>query len=81
MTPEEARKYIRKIMGPEHRELEGEEHDHTWLMLQFLDPIRSSNNQRTSTDEYRVGDKNYHVHYGLHADGRPMIEEVEDDDE
>lgn len=80
MTQAEARKYLRKILGPDTRELEGEEHDHTWLILQFMEPFDSSNNQRTCTDKYKIGDIEYHVHFGIYKD-RPMIEVVLEDDE
>jgi hypothetical protein len=80
ITKEQALAILKKISGPPRRELVGEEHDHMWLVLNLLLPIRSSNNQRTHTDEYRINGVDYHVHYGLHEDGSPMIEEIGDFD-
>ena len=78
MTDKERKKFLRGIFGPELRTLEGEEKDHMWLILQFLDPFDSTNNQQWCTDMYKHNGKEYHVHYigeGL------MIDEVVDDDE
>jgi len=64
-------------MGPPTRELEGEEYDHTWLVLQFLDPVQISNNQRSITEVYEQAGKTYHVHY-FTMNELPTIEEVGD---
>jgi hypothetical protein len=74
-TKEEAEKLLREIMGPPRRELKGEEYKHTWLILKFIDPVESSNNQRTFTDVYEHAGKTYHVTYGVYD--LPLIEEVE----
>lgn len=76
LSSKRQREYIRAVMGPPRKELKGKEYDHVWLMLQLVEPFDSSNNQRTCTDKYKVGDLEYHVHFGLYANGRPMIEEV-----
>lgn len=64
-------------MGPPRRELEGEEYAHTWLMLNLLDPVEITNNQRSITEIYHQGDKIYHVHY-FTMNEAPVIEEVGD---
>ena len=74
-TQEEARAFIRKVMGPPKRELEGKEYDHIWTLLQLIDPVHSSNNQRTWTDEYHLNGKKYDVTFGLGE--QPIIEELE----
>ena len=74
-TQEEARAFIRTVLGPPKRELEGKEYDHIWTLLQLLTPVHSSNNQRTWTDEYHLNGKKYDVTYGLGDD--PIIEEME----
>ena len=63
MTPEEARAFIRKIMGPPKRVLEGAEREHMLTVLRLVEPIRSTNNQRSFTDEYVHAGKMYDVHY------------------
>lgn len=76
--PEKARTFIRTIMGPARRTLEGQEYADVSLLLRMTEPFSSSNNQHTATDEYKLGGKLYHVTYfpGLHE---PEIAEIEDD--
>ena len=63
-----------EVMGPPRRELEGDDHKHMWLILQFLAPVESSNNQRTITDVYEHAGKTYHVTHGIYD--YPLIEEI-----
>ena len=64
MTPEEAKAWIRKVMGPPRRTLEGQEKDNVWLMIQLIDePTSCSNNQQTITEVYHLNQKEYHVTY------------------
>lgn len=76
-TEQEARDFIRKVMGPPQRTLEGKEREQIWLLLSLLSPIRQSNNQRTWTDEYELNGKKYNVTYGL--EDEPVIDEIEID--
>lgn len=78
LTKEEALKILKKIIGPSRRELEGEEYDHTWLILQFLDPVQISNNQRSITEVYEHAGFTYNVHY-FTANEDPVIEEIENE--
>jgi len=63
-------------MGPARRELSGEEYSHTWLILQFLDPVEVTNNQRSITEVYCQGGITYHVHY-FTMNEDPTIEVVD----
>jgi hypothetical protein len=45
-TPEEARAWIRKVMGPDRRKIEGTEREHMLTVFRLLEPIESTNNQR-----------------------------------
>lgn len=64
MTPAEARAWIRKVMGPPRRTLEGQEKDNIWLMINLIDePTEFSNNQHTITEVYHINQKEYHVTY------------------
>jgi hypothetical protein len=74
MTPEEARAFICKVMGPPKRQLEGDEYKHVWLILKMTEPTRTSNNQHSWCEEYYVGGKYYDVHYFPNEE--PIIEEV-----
>jgi hypothetical protein len=73
MTPGQARDFIRKVMGPPKRTLEGDEHDQVWFLLQLTEPVRTSNNQHSWCEEYQIGEKKYDVHYFPNQD--PYIEE------
>lgn len=82
MTKEQAREFIRKVMPTPTREITGEEFEKTMTMLRLIDPVKVSNNQRTETEVYHIGDDEYHVTYGF-GDG-PLLEIVigwEDEDE
>ncbi len=75
MTPEEARAWIRRVMGPPRRVLEGNERENIWLMIQLRnEPDEFSNNQRSITEVYRLNQREYHVHYGI--EDNPIIEEI-----
>jgi hypothetical protein len=74
MTPEEAQAFLRRVMGPPKRRIEGEEYKHLMLILNLKTPISSSNNQRFWTDEYEHNSRIYEVTYGIEED--PYLEEV-----
>ena len=76
MSQEEARDFIRKVMGPPKRKLEGKERENIWLLIQMSTPINESNNQRFWHEEYVLGGKRYDVTYGLEDD--PIIEVYEE---
>ncbi len=76
MTAEEAQAFLRKVMGPPKRKLEGEEYKHMMLVLSLKTPISSSNNQRFWTDEYEHNGKIYQLTTGI--DNEPWLEEVGD---
>ena len=78
MTPEEARAFIRRVMGPPRKKLEGSEREHMLTVFRFLEPISQSNNQRSFTDEYEHAGKTYYVHY---FENETEVEEVLPDEE
>jgi hypothetical protein len=77
MPPEEARAFIRKIMGPPKRQLEGQEREHAWLLIKMSTPLSESNNQRFWTEEYLIGGRRYDVTYGV--EDIPIVEVYEED--
>lgn len=77
MTKEEARAFIRKVMGPERRNIEGDEKEHLLTVFRLIEPISSSNNQRSMTDIYAHANKVYHVTY---FEGDTEVEELIEDD-
>ena len=72
-TPEQAREFLRRVMGPPKRRLEGQEHNNVWLVLQMTEPIKETNNQHSWCAEYNIGGKIYDVHYFPNEE--PFIEE------
>jgi hypothetical protein len=74
MSPEEAQAFIRRVIGPPKRTLEGKEREQVWLILHMTEPTRTHNNQHSWTEEYYVGGKYYDVHY--FPNEGPIIEEV-----
>jgi hypothetical protein len=74
MSPEEAQAFIRRVIGPPKRTLEGKEREQVWLILHMTEPTRTHNNQHSWTKEYYVGGKYYDVHYFPNEE--PIIEEV-----
>ena len=63
LTPEEARAFIRKVSGNPFRILKGNEYDKVWTMLSLIEPASTSNNQRTWTDVYIIGNQEEHDEY------------------
>ena len=49
MTKEEARAFIRRVMGPSKRTLEGQEKENMLILFKLIDPVESTNNQRSFT--------------------------------
>lgn len=79
MSAEERKMMLRKLFGPPTRELEGDELNQTWLVLQFLEPFDTTNNQQWYSEKYMYHEQEYHVHYV--TNGVPMIEIVEEWDD
>lgn len=77
MSPEQARAFIRKIMGPPKRQLVGKELEHVQFLMDMCEPVRTSNNQRSITDEYVIGGRRYDVTY--FSGEEPIVEVYEDE--
>lgn len=73
-TKEEAIAFLRRVMGPPFRELEGQEYKDIWLLLQLMDSYKSTNNQHSWTDYYRMSGNEYQVTYWS-GDSPPTIAE------
>jgi hypothetical protein len=61
MTPAEARAFIRRVMGPPTKTLEGKEKEHVLLLLAMIEPFKATNNQHSWTEYYMIGETEYHV--------------------
>ena len=77
MTKDEARAFIRKVMGPERRTIEGIEKEHLLTVFRLIDPIGCSDNQISFTEEYIHAGKRYDATYFY---GEIIIEEILPDD-
>ena len=75
---EEALAFLKKIGMKKRRTLTGTEREHILLIFALIDPIDSSNNQRTFTNTYRYIGKEYEVTYGFSDSGEPdpIVEEL-----
>jgi len=60
-TKEEARAFLRKVMGPPHKTLEGKEKNDVILLLAMMEPFKATNNQHSYTEYYMIGETEYHV--------------------
>lgn len=75
MTAKEARAFIRKVMGPPYKTLEGDEKKHTMLLLNLTKPYKETNNQHSWTNYYMIGETEYHVTYFPEQD-EPIIDKM-----
>jgi hypothetical protein len=75
--PVKLKEFMRKVMGPPKRVLEGAEREHMLTVFKLIEPVRTTNNQRSFTDEYVHAGKMYDVHY---FDDEIVVEEYLEDD-
>jgi hypothetical protein len=61
MSPEEARVFIRSVMGPPYQTLEGKEKEQVLLLIAMVEPYKATNNQCSWTEYYMIGETEYHV--------------------
>jgi hypothetical protein len=59
--PVRLKKFMRSVMGPPHKTLEGKEKEQAMLLLALIKPYSTTNNQRSWTDYYMIGETEYHV--------------------
>ena len=74
MTKEQAQAFIRKVMGPPHKTLEGKEREQVLLLLALMEPFEASNNQHSFTECYMIGNIEYHV--TTFPNGEPIVDEM-----
>ena len=75
MTPEEAGAWIRKVMGPPRRTLEGEEREQVLTMLALIGPAVTTNNQHSWSEDYVQGGQHWCITYFPNEE--PVVEEIE----
>jgi len=78
--PVKLKEFMRKVMGPKQRIIEGQEREHLLMVFGLTDPTEESNNQRSWTSVYEHAGKTYHLTLG---DGWDELAEIlpENDDE
>ena len=59
--PVRLKAFMRAVMGPPHKTLEGKEKEQTMLLLALIEPFKQTNNQQSWTDYYMIGETEYHV--------------------
>lgn len=73
--PERLRKFLREVMGPPHRTLEGKKREEIWFSLKYMQPISESNNQHSWTQVFKMNENEYHVTTFPESNDIPIIDE------
>jgi hypothetical protein len=79
MTPAEAKAFLRQVMGPPMKTLEGKEREQVKLLLAMMEPFKETNNQNSWTQYYMIGETEYHVTY-FPGDGEEIVDEMLNED-
>ncbi len=74
-TKEEAQAWLRQIIGPPRRTLEGKEKEQILTMLALIGPTVTSNNQHSWSEDYIHGGMHWCVTYFPNEE--PIVEEIE----
>jgi hypothetical protein len=59
--PVRLKAFLRSVMGPPTKTLEGKEREQALLLLALMEPFKATNNQRSFTEYYMIGKTEYHV--------------------
>ena len=73
--PVRLKAFMRKVMGPPHKTLEGKEKEQALLLMALTEPYQQTNNQQSWTDYYLVGGIEYHVTTFPGAD-EPIVDKM-----
>jgi hypothetical protein len=73
-TKEEARAWLRKVMGPPRKTLEYKEREQILLLIAMIEPFNATNNQHSFTEYYMIGTTEYHV--TTFPDGDVIVDEM-----
>jgi hypothetical protein len=76
-NPLELKAFLRKVMGPPTQTLEGKEKEQILLLLAMIEPFKETNNQRSWTSYYMIGETEYHV--TTFPDGEVVIDKMLND--
>lgn len=73
--PVRLKAFMREVMGPPYKTLEGDEKQHCMLLLNLTEPYKQTNNQQSWTDYYMIGETEYHVTY-FPGSNEPIIDQL-----
>ena len=74
--PVRLKAFMRSVMGPPSRTLEGNDKEKVMLLLAMTEPYKETNNQHSWTAYYNIGGKEYHATYFPEDDNGPIIDEM-----
>lgn len=77
MTDEDRLRILRQTFPYRYIEVCGYKKEHLLTVFRLMEPISSSNNQRTHTDVFQLADKIYHVTYN--EEGMVVEEKIPND--
>lgn len=72
--PVRLKAFMRSVMGPPSKKLEGKEKEQAMLLLALVEPFKQTNNQHSWTDYYMIGETEYHATYFPDDDTGPIID-------
>ena len=73
--PVRLKAFLRSVMGPPTKKLEGKEREHVLLLLALMEPFKATNNQHSFTEYYMIGQTEYHV-TTFPGDNDPVIDKM-----
>lgn len=79
--PVRLKEFMRSVIGPTLKKLEGKEKEQIILLLKMVEPFKETNNQHCWTDYYMIGDVEYHATYFPDDKDGPIIEKVLPDED
>lgn len=79
--PAKLKAFLRSVMGPPTRTLEGKEKEQIMLLLAMLDPFKQTNNQHSWTDYYMIGETEYHATYFPEDKDAPILDVLLEEEE
>lgn len=74
--PVRLKAFMRAVMGPPSRTLEGKDKENVMLLLSLTEPYKETNNQHSWTAYYNIGGKEYHATYFPEDKDGPIIDEM-----
>ena len=74
--PVRLKAFMRRVMGPPSRTLEGSDKEHVMLLLNLTKPYKETNNQHSWTDYYNIGGIEYHATYFPEDINSPIIDQM-----